>query len=108
MGYGTDAVQGIINRLKSGKNNPLLPMQLVFELDTLKISGAQIFPNFQLSMENSSPPPEAYSLINQSYQLDKQIVDSIDKAHYLGQSLFGVDWVRIKKEIENVQAIPRL
>jgi hypothetical protein len=106
IGYGTDAVQGFIQRFRNGER--LLDHQLVFEIDTLKISAAQIFPNFQLAMENSTPPTEAYPLIQQSYQLNKRIVDTINHVHDLGKQLYGNRWYKIIQVVENVQAIPRL
>lgn len=106
IGYGADAIKGLIQRSQNGET--LSDQLLVFEIDTLRISATQIFPNFQLAIENSSPPPAAYSLIYQSYQLNKEIVETINHIHCLSQKLYGSAWPKIIKQVENIQAIPRL
>ncbi|MGV3466014.1 MAG: hypothetical protein ACO1OT_12065 [Heyndrickxia sp.] len=106
IGYGFDAVQGTIKRMRDGENFSLALEMLVFDLDTLTISEQQISPNFELAVRNA--PPDVSYLVNLSRQLNRQIGQMIREANRLGQELLGIQWDDIHARIENVQAIPRL
>jgi len=106
VGYGFDAVQGTIKRMKDGENLNLALEMLVFDLDTLRISEQQLSPNFELAVRNA--PSDVSYLVNLSRQLNRQIEQMIREANRLGQELLGDQWDEIHARIENVQAIPRL
>ncbi|MEC0184596.1 hypothetical protein P4H61_24265 [Paenibacillus peoriae] len=106
IGYGFDAVQGTINRIRQGETIPLLKELLVFDLDTLRISEEQLSPNFELAVKGAKP--DAFHLIEQSRYLNRLIADSIYEAIRLGKLLLGSEWEMIRERIENIQAIPRI
>ncbi|MCJ8007655.1 hypothetical protein ACFFF5_20500 [Lederbergia wuyishanensis] len=106
IGYGFDAVQGTINRIRNGESITLVKELLVFDLDTLRISVKQLSPNFELAAKKASP--DIYHLVEQSRYLNHQIAQSINEAIKLGRALFGTEWDSIRSRIENIQAIPRL
>lgn len=106
IGYGFDAVQGTIHRLRQGESFSLVKEMLVFDLDTLGISVKQLSPNFELAVKRASP--DLLFLIEQSRHLNYQISEKIKGAIKLGQALLGSEWDIIRKRIENIQAIPRL
>jgi hypothetical protein len=106
IGYGFDAVQGTINRLRAGESFPLAFEMLVFDLDTLRISEQQLSPNFELAVKEAEQ--EQYYLVEQSRILNKQITEAIKEAVRLGQAFLSDKWNEIHARIENVQAIPRL
>ncbi|GIN87245.1 hypothetical protein J6TS2_36310 [Heyndrickxia sporothermodurans] len=106
IGYGFDAVQGTIYRIRRGETISLAKEMLVFDLDTLQISAQQLNPNFELAVKEAAP--EVYYLVEQSRYLNNQIKFTIKEANRLGQELFGKEWDEILSRIENIQAIPRL
>ncbi|OIK10698.1 hypothetical protein BIV59_13855 [Bacillus sp. MUM 13] len=105
IGYGFDAVQGTIDRLRSGVTSYKVSM-LVFDLDTLRISEQQLSPNFELAVKNA--PSDVYYLVDYSRKLNRQIAGSIWEANDLGKELLGSQWDVILSQTEPVQAIPRL
>lgn len=106
VGYGFDAVQGTINRLREGEDNRYTLEMLVFDLDTLRISEKQLSPNFEMAVKGA--PPDVSYLVNLSRDLNRQIGQMIREANRLGQELLGDEWPEIHARIENIQAIPRL
>ncbi|WP_028390933.1 hypothetical protein [Bacillus cihuensis] len=106
IGYGFDAVQGTINRIRQGESFSLVKEMLVFDLDTLGISVKQLCPNFELAVRKANP--DVFYLIEQSRHLNYQISERIKEAISLGKALLGPDWDTIRTRIENIQAIPRL
>ncbi len=106
VGYGFDAVQGTIKRMREGENFSLALEMLVFDLDTLTISEQQLSPNFELAVREA--PLDMSYLVNLSRQLNRQIGQMIREANRLGQELLSDQWDEIHARIENVQAIPRL
>ncbi|MBS4200355.1 hypothetical protein KHA93_12005 [Bacillus sp. FJAT-49732] len=106
IGYGFDAVQGTINRIRHGESISLVKELLVFDLDTLGISVKQLSPNFELAVKKANP--DVYHLVEQSRYLNYQIELRINEAIKLGQALLGPEWDSIRTRIENIQAIPRL
>ena len=106
IGYGFDAVQGTINRIRQGDSFSLAKEMLVFDLDTLGISVKQLSPNFELAVRRANP--DVFYLIEQSRYLNNQIAERIKEAIKLGRTLIDPEWESIRKRIENIQAIPRL
>ena len=106
VGYGFDAVQGTINRLKAEETNYRMLEMLVFDLDTLRISEKQLSPNFEMAVKGATP--DVYYLVNLSKNLNREIGQMIREANRLGQELLGDEWHKIHARIENIQAIPRL
>lgn len=106
IGYGFDAVQGTINRLKKEETNQHMLEMLVFDLDTLRISEKQLSPNFEMAVKGATP--DVYYLVNLSRNLNRQIGQMINEANRLGQELLGKEWYKIHARIQNIQAIPRL
>ncbi|MBS4174499.1 hypothetical protein [Bacillus sp. FJAT-49736] len=106
VGYGFDAVQGTITRLREGEVPPLVMEMLVFDLDTLRISEKQLSPNFEMAVKEA--PPEIYYLVDLSRNLNWQIGQMIREANRLGKELLGNRWYEIHARIENIQAVPRL
>ncbi|MEK5520499.1 hypothetical protein [Heyndrickxia sp. FSL W8-0423] len=106
VGYGFDAVQGTIDRIRNGESMPLAMEMLVFDLDTLRISAQQLQPNFELAVKNASS--EVYYLVELSRDLNRQIEQRIRDAIRLAQELLGDKWQEIRSRIENIQAVPRL
>lgn len=106
IGYGFDAVQGTIDRIRNGESSLSTITILVFELDTLRISEQQLSPNFELAVKNA--PPEVQYLIESSRKLNRQIAERIWEANSLGKSLMGSEWDLIRSRIANIQAVPRL
>ncbi|QQZ09962.1 hypothetical protein [Heyndrickxia vini] len=106
VGYGFDAVQGTIDRMRKGEAMPLAMEMLVFDLDTLRISAQQLQPNFELAVKNVSA--EVYYLVALSRELNRQIEQRIREAVSLGQEFLGKKWQEIRSRIENIQAVPRL
>ncbi|RST60669.1 hypothetical protein [Siminovitchia terrae] len=106
IGYGFDAVQGTIHRIRQGESLSLVKEMLVFDLDTLGISLKQLSPNFELAVKRANP--DVFYLVEQSRYLNHQIGERIKEAIRLGRTLLGPEWETIRKRIENIQAIPRL
>lgn len=106
VGYGFDAVQGTIDRMRKGEAMPLAMEMLVFDLDTLQISAQQLQPNFELAVKNASA--EVYYLVALSRELNRQIEQRIREAVSLGHEFLGKKWGEIRSRIENIQAVPRL
>ncbi|MEJ9212788.1 hypothetical protein [Bacillus smithii] len=106
IGYGFDAVQGTIQRIRQGDLIPLEKEMLVFDLDTLRISEKQLSPNFELAVQGADP--SVFYLVEQSRYLNRQIAKMIKRANKLGQSFLGPEWEAIRAKNEKIQAIPRL
>ncbi|MGE8206522.1 hypothetical protein ACQKP0_18590 [Heyndrickxia sp. NPDC080065] len=106
IGYGFDAVQGTIIRLRKGEFISLAKEMLVFDLDTLRISEAQLSPNFELVVKEANQ--NVYNLVEISRYLNLQIAEMIKEAIKHGKALLGPEWEIIRARIENIQAIPRL
>jgi hypothetical protein len=106
IGYGFDAVQGTIQRIRQGDLIYLEKEMLVFDLDTLRISEKQLSPNFELAVKGADP--SVFYLIEQSRSLNRQIAKMIKRAIKLGRSFLGPEWETIRAKIEKIQAIPRL
>ncbi|GIN94824.1 hypothetical protein J6TS1_06940 [Siminovitchia terrae] len=106
IGYGFDAVQGTIHRIRQGESLSLVKEMLVFDLDTLGISVKQLSPNFELAVKRANS--DVFYLVEQSRYLNHQIGERIKEAIRLGRALLGPEWETIRKRIENIQAIPRL
>ncbi|WP_416435394.1 hypothetical protein [Priestia megaterium] len=106
IGYGFDAVQGTISRIRQGESIELAKEMLVFDLDTLRISEKQLRPNFELVVKRAKP--DAFYLIAQSRYLHGQIFEAIKESIRLGRALLGPEWETIRANIEEIQAIPRL
>ncbi|MGE6833017.1 hypothetical protein ACQKGA_24850 [Priestia megaterium] len=106
IGYGFDAVQGTISRIRQGESIELAKEMLVFDLDTLRISEKQLRPNFELAVKRANS--DAFYLIEQSRHLHHQIFEVIKEAIRLGRALLGPEWETIRANIEEIQAIPRL
>ncbi|MEC1720811.1 hypothetical protein [Schinkia azotoformans] len=106
IGYGFDAINGTINRILTGESISMAKEMLVFDLDTLRISEAQIIPNFELAVKGASP--DTNYLVEQSRYLNSQISIRINKSIRIGKELFGAEWESIRSKVENIQAVPRL
>ncbi|MBU8879141.1 hypothetical protein BGM26_09100 [Bacillus sp. FJAT-29790] len=106
IGYGFDAVQGTINRIRQGETLSFVKELFVFDLDTLRISVKQLTPNFELVVKKATP--DVFHLIEQSRYLNHEIAERIKEALNLGKALLGPEWEQIRKRVENIQAIPRL
>lgn len=76
---------------------------LVFDLDTLRISEVQLSPNFELAVVGVE-----LDLVHISRFLHTQIKESVTEANRLGRELLGNNWDVIIREIQNIQAVPRL
>lgn len=103
IGYGFDAVQGTIKRIQEGESIPFVLEMLVFDLDTLRISEVQLSPNFELAVVGVES-----DLVHISRFLHTQIKESVTEANRLGRELLGNNWDAIIREIQNIQAVPRL
>lgn len=106
IGYGFDAVQGTISRIRQVEPLDLAKEMLVFDLDTLRISEKQLRPNFELAVKRANP--DAFYLIEQSRYLHRQIFEAIKEAIRLGRALLGPEWEAIRAKVEVIQVIPRL
>jgi hypothetical protein len=106
VGYGFDALQGTIHRIRHGERINLEKEMLVFDLDTLRISEKQLSPNFEMAVREADP--SFFYLIDQSRYFHHLIAKTIKRAISLGQSFLGPEWEKTRAKIEKIQAIPRL
>jgi|GEM_PF-2509522 len=106
IGYGYDAVQGTIDRIRAGEDIPYCKELLAFDISTLGISKHQIFPNFDLAVVGSTS--DTAPLVDESYRLNEEIIIEIDKALMLAVELFGPEWDKIVNNIKGIQGVSRL